>query len=92
MTCRKKRTSRDFKSVLLFAGVLVSSMGMDCLDSDIAKRFREVAGPGITEGFSSAVTDPDNAEAGFRDVGAAILEGLGGIFNPRTPSSQGDSR
>jgi hypothetical protein len=92
MTSRKSRTSRDFKSVLLLSGVLVSSMGMDCLDSDIAKRFREVAGPGITQGFSSAVTDPDNAEDGFRDVGAAILEGLGGVFNPRTPSSQGDSR
>ncbi|OWY72823.1 hypothetical protein B7486_00310 [cyanobacterium TDX16] len=92
MTCRNSRKFTNFKIGLLLTCLLVSSMGMDCLDSDIAKRFREVAGPGITEGFSSAVTDPDNAEAGFRDVGAAILEGLGGIFNPRTPSSQGDSR
>lgn len=92
MNCRVSQTSRSFKRAFLLACVLVSSMGMECLDSDIAKRFREVAGPGITQGFSSAVTDPDNAEAGFRDVGAAILEGLGGVFNPRTPSSQGDSR
>lgn len=92
MTCRNGRKFNNLNKGLLLTCLLISSMGMDCLDSDIAKRFREVAGPGITEGFSSAVTDPENAEAGFRNVGAAILEGLGGIFNPRTPSSQGDSR
>ena len=78
--------------MLITVAILGVTMGMDCLQSDFAKRFRETAGPGITDGFSNALTDPENAETGFREVGVAILEGLGGIFDTRSPSSQGDQR
>lgn len=75
---------------LITVAILGVTMGLDCLQSDLAKRFRETAGPGVSSGFSNALTDPANAEAGLREAGAAIFEGLGGVFDTRTPSSLDD--
>ena len=58
-----------------------------CLDSDIVKRFREGYAPGFVEGFSTFLTDPENAEAGLQQSAAALFEGVGAILQPRTGSS-----
>jgi hypothetical protein len=71
------------------SGFLLTSL--TCWDSDIAKRFREGYGPGFVEGFSTFLTDPENAEAGLQQAGAAVFEGLGAVLNPRTGSSTSDS-
>lgn len=65
----------------------ISLPTIDCLGSDIAKRFREVAGPAFIEGVNTAILNPESAEDGLRQAGAAFLEGLGGIIDTRTPSS-----
>lgn len=65
----------------------ISLPTFDCLGNDIAKRFREITGPAFVEGINIAVLDPESAEYGFRQAGAAIIEGLGGIIDTRTPSS-----
>lgn len=85
--------SRPFKRLRRFVLAFVASLPafglptVDCLDHDAVKRFRESAGPGLVEGFGSALTDPQNAEAGLRQAGAAIFQGVGGIIQTRTPSS-----
>lgn len=78
------------------AGISFLPIGLptlDCLDSEIAKRFREVSGPAFIQGVNTAVLNPEDAESGLRQAAAALLEGLGGILETRTPSSlNGDDR
>lgn len=69
---------------LLLAGPFIIN---GCFDSDIFKRFREAYAPSAAEGFSQAITDPENAEDGLRLAGAALLDGLEAVIQPRTPSS-----
>ncbi len=59
----------------------------DCLDSEMAKRFRETYLPGLVDGLSAAVTQPESAEDGLRQAGVALIEGIGAALQPRTPSS-----
>ena len=77
------------KSLAYTASALLLS-GPACLDSDIAKRFREGYTPGLVDGLSTFITDPENAEAGLQQTGAALFEGLGAILQPRTGSSASD--
>jgi hypothetical protein len=62
-----------------------------CLDSDIAKRFREAYAPGFISGLSTAVGTPGQAETGLRQMGTALAEGLGAILQPRTASSSSNT-
>ena len=73
------------KTKIALAAVLVSTAFADgCFDSAIALRFREAYGPGLTQGLSAAITDPSNSETGLRQASAALIEGLGAIFQPRS--------
>ena len=63
------------------------SLGNGCMDSEIAKRFREAYVPGLMEGLSTAVSAPGQAEAGLRIAWAALMNGIGAMFDVRTPSS-----
>lgn len=84
------KSSRFLRRVHKFTAYAASAFlftGPACLDSDIAKRFREGYAPGLVEGLSTFITDPANAEAGLQQTGAALFEGLGAILQPRTGSS-----
>jgi hypothetical protein len=59
------------------------------LDSDLGKRFREGYAPGLVDGLSAAITDPAEAETGFRQAGVALIDAIGALLQPRTPSSAG---
>ena len=86
------RTNLYCRAKIALATALVSTAFADgCFDSAIALRFREAYQPGLTEGLSSAITDPTNAEAGLREAGAAFLDGLGAILQPRSSSSSSSS-
>lgn len=85
-----KRGSRQLNRIkpILAVALATSLIAFDgCLDSDIAKRFREAYAPGFIEGLSTAVATPGQAETGLRQMGTALAEGLGAILQPRTPSS-----
>ncbi|HKQ48117.1 MAG TPA: hypothetical protein VJZ71_08620 [Phycisphaerae bacterium] len=86
--CRWVRRLRKSLGIAA-SGFLLS--GPACMDSDIAKRFREGYAPGLVEGLSTFITDPANAEAGLQQTGAALFEGIGAILQPRTGSSAADS-
>ncbi len=62
-----------------------------CLDSDIAKRFRQAYVPGLTEGLKMAVLQPGDAEAGLRRAWAALNEGIAAAFQLRTPPTTGSN-
>ena len=62
------------------SGTLLSD---GCFDSAIAQRFRDASAAGLTAGFSNAITDPTNAEAGLRDAAAALVTGIGAVFQTR---------
>lgn len=70
----------------LASGVLLSG---GCLDSEIVKRFRDAYAPGLIQGLSTAFATPGQAEEGFRQMGSALADGLGAIFQTRTPASSG---
>ena len=70
--------------IILLAGTLPVT---SCFDSEIARRFRSAYAPGLVEGVSSAITDPQNAETGLRQAWAALYDGLGAIIEPRTPAT-----
>lgn len=83
----KVRRSVRVRSVLLtLAGLCVPATAGCDWSSEVARRFREAYGPGLVEGLSAALTNPTQSEAGLRRAGAALLEGLGAIIEPRTPS------
>jgi hypothetical protein len=75
-------------SAALASGVLLSS---GCLDSDIVKRFRDAYAPGFISGLTTALEAPGQAEAGLRELGAALADGLGAIIAPRSPATTGGS-
>lgn len=83
------RRFRRFCIALVSTVPVLGVTAPDCLDSDIAKRFRETSGPGVVAGLGNAVQNPQNAEEGLREAAAAFFQGLGGIVQPRTPSSRG---
>lgn len=78
------------RGAILLAGALIPGFFNGCWDTDIAKRFREAYTPGLVAGLTTAITSPDNAEAGLRQSLAALIDGIGAILQPRTPSSAGD--
>lgn len=82
---------RQVQKFMAFAASAFLMSGPACLDSDLAKRFREGYAPGLVEGLSTFITDPTNAEAGLQQTGAALFEGLGAILQPRTGSSTSDN-
>lgn len=86
-----QRSIRRMSRIAVFAVSSYWLVAPSCLNSDIAKRFRESYGPGVTAGLTSAITDPDNAEDGLRQTGAALFEGIGAILQPRSGSSIADA-
>ncbi len=74
---------RKKAKVFMAALLLGQAFEEGCLDSSIAMRFREAYTPGLVAGLSTAISDPTNSEAGFRQAGAALFEGLGAILLPR---------
>lgn len=69
----------------LLALILLPNTG--CMDSDIAKRFREAFVPNWVAGLSAAVTSPWESEIGFRQTAVALFEALGAVITPRTSDS-----
>lgn len=79
--------------LLLAMSLTILTMSTGCLDSEPAKRFREVFVPGLAAGLSAAVASPGDAESGLRTTWAALNEALAALFDlrtsPRTSSSVG---
>ncbi len=84
----KKPCNKSFGRAvsLCFAGICLLCLAGCDWSSEVARRFREAYGPGLIEGLSAALSDPTQAEAGFRRAGTALLEGLGAMIEPRTAS------
>jgi hypothetical protein len=72
-----------------FTSILFSQ---GCLDSAIALRFRAAYAPRFAEGMSDALTNPDSAEAGLREAGAAFFDGLAAMIEPRSVLENRSSR
>jgi hypothetical protein len=70
----------------------VGCLQSDLLESDVFKRFRDAYAPGFVEGFSTAVSQPGQAEEGLRRSWAALFEGLGAVIETRTPAGSDSSR
>lgn len=62
-----------------------------CMDEDAVKRFRDAFAPGFTEGLSTALGADGQGEAGLRQIGTALADGLGAMIQARTPASSGSS-
>ncbi|MCG8408092.1 MAG: hypothetical protein MI923_23075 [Phycisphaerales bacterium] len=80
----RRNRSRRIHLLLWIGTCGTALMTTGCLDSEIAKRFRQAVIPGLVEGWSAALLDPANAETGLRQSGAAVLEAIGSIIQPRT--------
>ena len=79
------------KPVLAVALTASFFMFGGCLDTDIVKRFREAYAPGFTDGLTTALQAPGQAETGLRQMGTALADGLGAILQPRTSAASGSS-
>jgi len=80
----KRRKPMIVLAAILGSGTLLSD---GCFDSAIAQRFRDASASGITDGLTSAITDPTNAETGLRSAWAALVDGLGAVIQTRDSSS-----
>lgn len=91
---RTRLTVRSIRRIILAAltGLAGSTLFSDgCLDSSMAKRFREASGNGFTAGLSSVLQTPDQPTDGLTQIANALADGLAAIIQPRTPSSSGSS-
>ena len=59
-------------------------------DSELSRVFREAYVPGLLEGLSTAVTTPENAEAGLRRTATAFFEGVAAVLTPEPGREPGD--
>lgn len=84
---RCRRSFQRTRRFLAYASTATLLIAPSCFSSDIAKRFREGYGPAAVQGLSTYLTDPENAEAGLQQAGAALFDGIGAILQPRTGSS-----
>jgi hypothetical protein len=66
--------------------LLALALTTACLDSELAKRFREGHVPGFVSRAGTAIVQPDQAEAGLREDFAALIDDLGSLTPPRTAS------
>lgn len=88
-----RRVHSARKPLILLATILGSGtlFSDGCFDSAIGQRFRDATAGGLTQGLSSAITDPTNAETGLRDAAAALINGLGAIIETRGASGSSNS-
>jgi hypothetical protein len=85
---RAKRGMQIMATTGMLSSFLMLS-GCDLLDpsTEISRIFRQAYVPGLLEGLSTAVTTPDNAEAGLRRTVTAFFEGLGAVLAPQNDGS-----
>lgn len=85
------RTLKRMKLALLGSMLGSTMMIGNCLsldvDSDIFTVFREAYVPGLVSGLSTAVSNPDQQEAGLRQTVVAFIEGLGAVLQPEGSST-----
>ncbi len=91
MSKQAARWNRRAKRWLVVCLTSTTVMWAGCLDSDIAKRFREAYAPGFIQGLSTAFAQPGQTETGLRQMGVALATALGGIIQPRTQLSSSSS-
>ena len=80
------RTLRRMK-IAMFGTMAGSTMMIgNCLsldvDNDLFTVFREAYVPGLVSGLTTAVSNPDQAEAGLRQTVVAFIEGIGAVLQP----------
>lgn len=82
--CRTVRINRWKRNVMaiLVAGTFIGSCPDIGYDTDLGRIFRQAYVPGLIEGLSTAVTTPDNTEAGLRQTVTAFLNGVGTLLTP----------
>lgn len=85
---RKRNRNRRIHLSLMISLCASALLSTGCLDSDIAKRFREALRPDLVAGLSAALTDPFNAEIGLRQAGTAVFQAVGAVIQPRTTLSE----
>lgn len=78
---RKKRT---FVGAVLSMSFVVGSCPSIAFDSELGRAFREAYVPGLVQGLSTAVTTPENTEAGLRQTVTAFLDGIGTLLTPES--------
>jgi hypothetical protein len=78
---------------LLLAGSLASGTVLSdgCMESDIAKRFRETYATEFAQGMNTALAAPGQWEAGLRQMGIALSDAIAAVVDTRTPSSLGSN-
>ena len=82
-----RRRNSSLLSTAFYALAALAPLMSGCLDTDMAKRFREAFGPGFFDGISAAVDNPTAPEEGFQQSIDALLDGFAAILDTRTPPS-----
>ena len=84
---RKKRAlTAALMSSMLFIGNC-PSIGFD---SELGRVFREAYVPGLLQGLTTAITTPEQTEAGLRQTLTAFLDGVGTLLTPEDARSSDD--
>jgi hypothetical protein len=60
-----------------------------CMESDIAKRFRETYATEFATGMNTALSTPGQWEQGLRQMAVALSDAIAAVIDTRTPSSLG---
>jgi hypothetical protein len=85
---RWTRRIRLLLAASLASGTLLSG---DCMDSDIAKRFRSTYATEWASGMNTALSEPGQWEAGLREMAVALSDAVAAVIDTRTPSSLGSN-
>ena len=79
---RISRRKRTLMGVVLSLTFGVGSCPSISFDSELGRAFREAYVPGLVQGLSTAVSTPENTEAGLRQTLTALIDGIGTLLTP----------
>ncbi len=77
------RKKRLLTGLMLSSSFVVGSCPSFGFDSEVGRVFRQTYVPGLVSGITTAVTTPENTEAGLRQTLVALIDGIGTLLTPQ---------
>jgi len=87
---RIRRKQRAFAAAMVSSMLFIGNCPSIPFDSELGRAFREAYVPGLVQGLTTAVTTPEQTEAGLRQTLTAFLNGVGTLLTPEDARNSDD--
>lgn len=87
---RMNRKKRAMTAALVSSMLFIGNCPSIGFDSELGRAFREAYVPGLVQGLTTAITTPEQTEAGLRQTLTAFLDGVGTLLTPEDARNSDD--